>query len=704
MKTKQLLIVATAILLLLNTPFFINVYRKFTGDIVSPESSNFIAVLVFATIFLIAGQWLRMLRTKIIIDQVRVGGVRGQFAALALGYFFNALTPLRIGELLRSYLISSRLQISFLYTFVAVIIERAIDVIFISAIALIIALNISPVTTTTIFFSALGGLCIAFAILFSLWLLAKENKRILSMVWVLTGMFNVNIRNSYRFKVWSLIYGLQRFIANKNAVLKYAIYAVLSWASLLVSTAIIATYYFNNTSLTKLGVLISEPYIAVTSLVGSLGVDIYISSATHVLSSFATESITKQYLLTVWFVLVVPMAVIGFVSIFLFDWKRKKRLVSSGDTEAFTNKLSRKSDLSQEFPVFLDSYFSGNNLSRILHRIEIDGKVNLVKFFKGGSDAVTILVLQGGELVVKKIIPHEYEDRLRAQYIWLKKYKKLRYLVKAKGEQRSDDYYAIDLEYNSENIPFFEFLHQKKIDDSIDVLDHVWAYLYDNIHKDAKKIGYYPKIRDQYIQKHIFGCVEKAEVVDEELTRVRALGKIKINGREYDNLDTIMAKIKANKQAWRDIATYQRGEVVHGDMAIDNILVAPSDHKPLIIDPAPDGNLIEGPVFDLGKLSQSFYCGYEFLLRDDSPTHLTGANEINYPEQRTTQYEKLWVHLRDDLSPKYIGDSEQKSLLFHAATLHLRRLKHQVNYNPENVIKFYAVGVKTLNDFLDQYL
>ena len=705
MKIKRILIIITLALVLVNLPLLALVYKKFTQDIVTANSSGIYIIMAVSVGFLLIGQWLRMLRTKTIIDQVRVGGNRGQFAALAVGYFFNAMLPLRIGEFFRSYLISSRLQISFLYTFVAVVIERSIDVIFICLVALLIAINVSSATTITILFSALIGLSIAIGILSVLWLLTKENKKLLTIIWLITSLFNKNIQNSYRFKIWSLIYGLQRFIANKKALLKYVIFAILSWVSLLISTGIIAVYYFSDNSIFKIGVLTSEPYIAVTSLVGSLGIESYVDSATDILNDTVSSSPSSlsQYLLTVWFVLVIPMAIIGLISIFIFDWKHKKQIEHTVDTETFTNKLSRKSDLSQDFPVFLDSYFKGDNLSRILHKIEIEGKVSLVKFFKGGSDAVTILVLHDGELVVKKIIPLEYEDRLRAQYLWLQKYNKLRYLVKVKGEKRSNNYYSIDLEYNSENIPFFEFLHQKHLDDSMAVLDHVWAYLYDNIHKDAKKANYYPKIRDQYIKKHIYSCVEKAEKVDDELRMVRSFDKIKINGREYDNLDVIMAKIKSNKHAWRDIATYRRGDVVHGDMAIDNILVSPTSHQPLIIDPAPDGNLIEGPVFDLGKLSQSFYCGYEFLLRDDSPTHVKGNNEINYTEQRTTQYEKIWLHLRYELAPKYVGEAEQKALLFHAATLHLRRLKHQVNYNSENVIKFYAVGVKTLNDFLNQY-
>ena len=123
----------------------------------------------------------------------------------------------------------------------------------------------------------------------------------------------------------------------------------------------------------------------------------------------------------------------------------------------------------------------------------------------------------------------------------------------------------------------------------------------------------------------------------------------------------------------------------------------------MLIDPAPDGNIISGPVFDFGKNMQSLHCGYEFLLRDEDPVRLTGGNTIDYREHSSAQYKKLEDYVRSNLASKYLSKPEQRAIIFHAAALHIRRLKHQVYYNPTNVLKFYAVGVRTLNDFLAQY-
>jgi uncharacterized membrane-anchored protein YhcB (DUF1043 family) len=234
-------------------------------------------------------------------------------------------------------------------------------------------------------------------------------------------------------------------------------------------------------------------------------------------------------------------------------------------------------------------------------------------------------------------------------------------------------------------------------------LDQTWNALYTHLHKGATKAVVNTKARDNFIKKHIFGCIEKAMESNADLRGIVTKSKVIINGKKYDNLYQIMDKIKRHPQAWKDIATFAESKAVHGDIAIDNIMVSSRTNTPLIIDPAPDGNIINGPVFDLGKLSQSFYCGYEFLFRDDEPIILQNGNTIRYRNQISDAYTKLWHHVHDDIAPKYLTEAEQRSLLFHAAALHIRVLKHRVYINPNNVLKFYAVGVKTLNEFLDQY-
>lgn len=683
----------------------IGVYASF-GSITAfiayvANNQALLVAVVFAVVLQLGGHILRMKRTKLILDQAAPSSERFQFGALSVGYLFNALLPLRVGEVVRSLIVARRLKISFLYTFTSVAIERAIDVLLIGTLIIVGAVLIGGELGSRIAFLAVGFMLIAAALIIGVILLVREDKRVLAVTWRMTGWFNASITNSLRFKVWSLIFGLQKFIRDGRLVRQYAAFSISSWLLYAGSMLVLVIATLSDTSFVERLIASIAPYAVSAQAWGVQNIDAN-SQITLFVGGQAVETVVMFSVIS-WAVLTVPMALLGLVVLLALRSTSVRRPIISTHDAAFLNKLQRNSDISQEFPGFLDSYFSGNQMARILHRLETSSELRLVKYFKGGSDAITVLVLDGDELFVKKIIPKEYKDRLKAQYDWLENNRNMNNLVKVKGQRDMQDFYSIDLEYDPKYIPYFEYLHHSSLAQSEQVIATVWKNLFDKLHKKAKKVAYIPKHRDKFIDKHIWGCIELAAEAHDDIREVRKRDTILINGVEYDNLDRVMQKIRSNKQAWRDIATYRESEMVHGDPSIDNILVSPDDGKPLIIDPAPDGNMINGPVFDMGKLLQSFYCGYEFLFRDEDPIELGTDGSINYRDQRSERYLQLCDYVRNELAAEYLTDEERRSLLFHAGTLLIRRLKHQVHSYPQNSLKMYAVGVKTLNDFLAQY-
>lgn len=664
------------------------------------SSMSLILLIIFAVVLQLCGHILRAKRTKLITDQAAKSSTQFQFATLSIGYLFNTLLPFRVGELVRAVLIARRLRISLLYTFTSVVIERAVDVLFLGSLIVVGALLVGGNVATQIAIFTVSVMILAILVLVVLGLLMRENRQILSVIWRITNWFNASISNSLRFKVWSLIFGLQHFFQNHSLTRSYVAFAAGSWVLYAASALLIATAVLQNITAVEAFIASLAPYVISLPTWNILDADNY-GQLVSLLPSQTIENISTYGLLT-WTVLVFPMAVIGVGSLLIYRVEPRRR-GQGASPASFANKLLRHEDISQEFPAFLDSYFSGNSLAKILHRLEAANDLRLVKFFKGGSDAITILVLGENELFVKKIIPIEYEDRLKAQYEWLNKHNKLKHLVKVLGEQKTNDYYAIDLDYDPENIPLFEYIHHNSITQSKEIVEKTWKSLYNHLYRGVGNPKLDEAARDAFIEKHMYGCVDKASETSSDLVRALEPSKITINGKEYDNFYQIMDRIKSHKQAWKDIATFAHSSEVHGDMAIDNVLVSPRTGKPVIIDPAPDGNIINGPVFDLGKMSQSFYCGYEFLFRDNEAVWLSGKSDINYRDHMSDRYARLWDYLHDELAPKYLSQSEIHSMMFHAAALHIRVLKHRVYINPDNVLKFYAVGVKTLNDFLDQY-
>lgn len=665
-----------------------------------PNTPLFIGAIAIAVVIQLIGHYFRARRTKIILDQASKSSTRFQYGTLSIGYLFNALLPLRLGELVRSILIAKRLRISFLYTFVAVVIERSIDVIFLGILLLVGALIVGGQFGLQLALFGVVASIFAILLLVVLFLAYKENKYVLGSIWKTTSWFNSRINNSLRFKVWSLLFGLQSFMNKRDLVRRYIYLAMISWTCYFVSVLVLILPVFSGGSVSALQLFFGAlaPY---TSSIPSWG-----------LVSFSGESqiqpivplqpgvLDGGYPLLLAAVLTVPMAVIGLAALIVYRTKKS----NMSDVPAFSNKLLRYDDISQEFPAFLDTYFKGYSLSRILHKIELTGELSLVKFFKGGSDAITVLAMKDGKLFVKKIVPAEYTDRLRVQYKWLKKYDNKKQIIDVLAEHKTDDYYAIDLAYDPENISLFEYLHTHSLRQSKQAIDTVWKYVFTNIYT-LKKETLNTAERDAYIEERLMKKMKGAVVANEDLRLVIDANTILINGEKYDNFYAIVDKIKHHKQAWRDLATYRKSDAIHGDLTIDNILMDVASDKPVIIDPS-DDNQIRGPIIDFARHTQSLVAGYEFLNNDDEATKAKTSGKmiaINYHDRRSARYMQLHDYVQTTIAAKYLTDTERRTVLFHTGLLYGRMLAHRVTINPHNTLKYYAVSVMLLNEFYRQY-
>jgi len=670
-------------------------------DTVTITRSLIITVCIAVALQLI-GHVLRAAKMSLLLSRTKESSVRFQFRALSIGYLFDALLPFRLGELIRARIISSAMSISFSYAFTMVLFERAIDAVLLGVVGVLIILITSH--GSLLIYMALALTAVGVGILALIILLIRQNRTLLLSWKYATSWLNDDLKVGFRFKLWSIIYGLQQSLV-RPVMTKYLALSVVAWICYGLSALSVVWYFAPGAIASTKALLSLAPYYGVARPAGPANLGAYSS----ILNQFtqATQFAIDQVLafnLVMWAILVVPISLVGIVLLFGKTreslWHKPSRKISRN---SLVNKLYRQEDISRDMASFLENFFSNNSLSNIVHRLERSERFRLEKYFKGGSDAITILALQDGQEVVKKIIPLEFEDRLKAQADWLIKFKKVDGIVNVLAEEHAEDYYAIDLDYDPKNQEFYEYIHRNPVYKSQMILDQVFAKLADSVHKRPAAPKTYPDEREEYIKKHILGCLEKAGSVDKNLIKAAAAETIIINDKEYDNLYQILDKIKKHPQAWEDIARYQRTGQVHGDVIVDNLLVHEDTGEPFIIDPAPDGNIINGMVFDFGKIMQSLYCGYETLLRDTDLVELRETNHIDYRDNISGKYSELAEYIRSDLAPRYLTDGEQRAMMFHAGALFIRRLKHQVTYTPANALKLYAVGVKTLNDFLAQY-
>src|SRR3712207_4004284 len=93
-----------------------------------------------------------------------------------------------------------------------------------------------------------------------------------------------------------------------------------------------------------------------------------------------------------WMVVNVPVILVAVVALFV-NWARRTSAPLAGaelaPSDGYVNKLGRDQDISGSMTHFLDAYFQRQRLSQVMRRLEVKGNVSLVRFFKGGSNAVT---------------------------------------------------------------------------------------------------------------------------------------------------------------------------------------------------------------------------------------------------------------------------------------------------------------------------
>ncbi|MQA33281.1 lysylphosphatidylglycerol synthase domain-containing protein [Modestobacter roseus] len=666
-------------------------------------------VLAGASVVQLTGHVLRAARTKVPIDNVRRGSLAGQFRHLTIGYLFNVVWPLRVGEVVRAWLIAKTVRISFLYTLLAIVLERLIDVVLVSVAFLVFVAVVGAPLNGVVPAAAVVALVVSVALIASFAALVRENTVLMRLAWKATGWLNHDLENRARFKLWSAIFGFQRFFRQRRQLVRYGLLAVASWACYLGAAAMIAAAVFPQLSLRDGVAATATPSAEISPSLGNGAPAAYIDGATSFLegsSSLSGPSVVT-FAAAAWVVTNVPVLLVAVVALFV-NWARRTGDPLSGaelaPADGYVNKLGRDQDISGSITHFLDAYFQRQHLSQVLHRLEVSGNVSLVQFFKGGSNAVTLLATDGTELFVKKMVPLEHAHRLKNQHDWLAERADHSQLVTVLRETSAEDHYAIDLEYRPSSVPLFEYVHENPLEECKAKLADVWDYMYGRVYQ-LGPVELQTQLRDDYVGERFVLRVRAAAEQHSGLAEAMKGEQIVVNGELLDNFDRILDRIQSTEAAWRDLATFASSSHIHGDLTVDNILVDLPSRDVLVIDPS-DDNQVRGPVIDFGRHMQSLLYGYEFLNEDETPVLLgwsQGSPEITYRDDRSARYAELADYVSTVVMPKHLSVAEQRSVLFHVGLFYGRMLTHRVVINPGTALKYYAVCVQALNRFLDQY-
>ena len=211
---------------------------------------------LFATIFLWGSVWLRGLRWKWLFKESSSPSVSSLYRAELIGYFGNNVLPLRLGELLRTYIVGKENNFSKSFVFGTVVLERLMDMLALTFFGIIL-LFLYPFEEEWISDYLLKGGAVILIIILTLTILSRfkpnntDNKFLSILNQILDGLLSIR----------------------KQRVIPVVISSILIWSIYLIDVYFIQRAFQFNLSWTQtLAVLvISSLVLSIPSAPGMIG-------------------------------------------------------------------------------------------------------------------------------------------------------------------------------------------------------------------------------------------------------------------------------------------------------------------------------------------------------------------------------------------------------------------------------------------------
>jgi len=658
-------------------------------------TARLLVCIVAAIVIQLCAHVLRAYKSRLLINKMRPARTSTLFKGLSIGFLFNALLPFRLGELVRAFYVGDALAVSKTAIFMSVIIERVIDgfilgLCFISA-AFIVRGDF-PAAFGTLSNIGFGLVVLSGLLTIAIHVIRSENKIILKTVHSASSIFNDAISNRLRFMSWSGIYGMRLMLNDRKAFRKYVTLSIAMWGLYFGSTAFVAMAFFQYIGTMKLWYVTQATYAGVSAPAGPGYIGTFQILVSHLLNKIDLTSVGGFSILA-WLVLVVPISLIGLAVLARERFSEKQK---SPKQHMLINKLYREQNVTDELAHFLDAYFKGEKLNQILTHAEQENKFKLIRSFRGGSNAHTMLVWQDEEMRIKKIALPQYADKLEAQARWLADHAGLEHIPEVIGQEKTAHHYYFDLAYHEEFYPFYDYIHSHSPAESFKILKRVIQFMDKSVYKEiAARDGRQKVI--QYINEKVLGKVNDTASMSNVISGLMSYDKLLINVVGYHNLLQVIDKIQRNKAAMKDLANYSESPI-HGDLTVDNLIVNDKANF-LVLDPN-DENQVSSKIVDLAKLYQSLDVGYEFLIQLEQCN--VKGNSVNYEDSKSHKYAELFK-LFDARLKKELAAKDYRTISFHEGVHYCRMLTYRANINPDTVPVFYATAVKLFNEFLQQY-
>jgi len=249
---------------------------------------------------------------------------------------------------------------------------------------------------------------------------------------------------------------------------------------------------------------------------------------------------------------------------------------------------------------------------------------------------------------------------------------------------------------------------------AMEILENVLAFMFSRVYTKNKIKGdptWVYKLHIQRIERRLMATKQETSIFKDIIEAL----EITLNGRKYENIHSLVAKIKTRPGLIKALAPTTIS-MIHGDLHFQNILVDLANKNRFnFILADPRGELSgSDPTYDLGKLWHSVHGLYDFIHEDlikleiDSDKSKVEAHLEFEDMPALSEYKKIYREL-PRMAEKYstlanMSNWEMRTLFAEAAHFCSVMPFHLKNDGVEKrAIALYLTGVKLINEFTQRY-
>jgi len=330
--------------------------------------------------------------------------------------------------------------------------------------------------------------------------------------------------------------------------------------------------------------------------------------------------------------------------------------------------------------------------------LQINQNISIIRDYSSGSNATTILCMDGNRTFYRKYAFDKHAERLNQQIQWLEKYYKNIPLPEIIGKDKNEEYCYYDMSYSSHAVGLFEYSHSMPVYKSWNILSSVLSEIDSKLYKQT--VG--PTKRDN-INKYIEEKINRNILLLKNDNRINYLFKydyLVINGVKYHNLPFYENYLSIDFLS--ELFSEDECSVIHGDLTLENIICTRDDFGQdsyYLIDPNL-GNIHETSNIDYAKILQSIHGGYEFL--SSAKNIDVNNNNISFMCTKSAIYDELHSLFKKYMDENFT-DNQIKSIYFHEIVHWLRLLPYKIEKEGNRAVIYYATMIKVINEVVNMF-